>query len=546
MPVVELSYSRLQKLVGAKATMKKISESLPYLGLDIEGENGDTVRVEYSPNRPDYSTDIGISLGLQGLLGIKTGLVPLRIKKSKNFSLKVDSGVRKIRPFVTGIIARDGKIDDSLLKQLIVMQEDLHSGIGRGRTKSSIGIHDLDKVGFPLRYTTIDHRHKFIPLNSKEESTISEILQDTEIGQKYGFILRTSSSFPVILDKNNETVSFPPIINAAKTTVNKDTQNIFVEITGLNKTDVENVLSVIAVILQTAGFKLESLNISGSRNSTPRLAERKNLFEPALVNKTIGRSLSSSKIVSSLKRSRLGAKIKGKRIECTIPSYRFDIFGPMDLVEETVLGFGIENIKPRVSPSEVLGEKNEISSRLKILSQSMVGLGCAEALHSSLTGHNVLYEATKRDPKNEIAVMDSKSQEHTILRDMIIPQLLDSLSKNIHEPYPQRLFEIGTVFSRNNPIDETTSLACVIANKDANFSEAKAVAQSALRSSFGITVKTMTSNQPMFEKGKNATIEVDGKTFGVIGEISNEVLENFRIRVTVAAFEISLSGLIFD
>ncbi|NIP62148.1 MAG: phenylalanine--tRNA ligase subunit beta [Nitrosopumilaceae archaeon] len=546
MPVVELSYSRLQKLVGAKATKKKISESLPYLGLDIEGEDGDTVRVEYSPNRPDYSTDIGISLGLQGLLGIKTGLVPLRVKKSKNFSLKVDSSVRKIRPFVTGIIARDGKIDDSLLKQLIVMQEDLHSGIGRGRIKSSIGIHDLYKVDFPLRYTTIDHRHKFIPLNSKEESTISEILHDTDIGKKYGFILGTGSSFPVILDKNNETVSFPPIINAAKTTVNKDTQNIFVEITGLNKTDVENVLSIIAVIFQAAGFKLESLNISGSRNSTPRLTKRKNLFEPELVNKTIGTSLSPSKIVSSLKRSRLGAKIKGKRIECTIPSYRFDIFGPMDLVEEAVLGFGIENIKPRVSPSEVLGQKNEISSRLKTLSQSMVGLGCTEALHSSLTGHNVLYGATKRDPKNEIAVMDSKSQEHTILRDMIIPQLLDSLSKNIHEPYPQRLFEIGTVFSPNTPIDETTSLACVIANKDANFSEAKAVAQSALRSSFGITVKTMTSNQPMFEKGKNATIEVDGKTFGVIGEISNKVLENFRIRATVAAFEISLSGLIFD
>ena len=58
MPVVELSYSRLQKLIG-NVTKKQISDSLPFLGLDIESEDGDSVRIEYSPNRPDYSTDYG-------------------------------------------------------------------------------------------------------------------------------------------------------------------------------------------------------------------------------------------------------------------------------------------------------------------------------------------------------------------------------------------------------------------------------------------------------------------------------------------------------
>ena len=51
MPVVELSYTRLQKLVG-KVTKKQISDSLPFLGLDIESEDKDQVRIEYSPNRP--------------------------------------------------------------------------------------------------------------------------------------------------------------------------------------------------------------------------------------------------------------------------------------------------------------------------------------------------------------------------------------------------------------------------------------------------------------------------------------------------------------
>ena len=84
MPVVELNYNRLQKLVGGKSNKKKIINTLPYLGLDIEGETNNDVRIEYSPNRPDYSTDYGIAMGLQGLLGIKQGLVDLKIKKKED------------------------------------------------------------------------------------------------------------------------------------------------------------------------------------------------------------------------------------------------------------------------------------------------------------------------------------------------------------------------------------------------------------------------------------------------------------------------------
>ena len=125
MPVVELELPRLQKLVG-KTNRKKILEKLPFLGLDIESEENDIVRVEYSPNRPDYSTDFGIAMGLQGLLGAKQGIQKLKIKSVNNFPIKVDSSVSKIRPFVTGIVAKNGKIDDKVLRQIIVMQEDLH------------------------------------------------------------------------------------------------------------------------------------------------------------------------------------------------------------------------------------------------------------------------------------------------------------------------------------------------------------------------------------------------------------------------------------
>ncbi|MFQ5440695.1 MAG: phenylalanine--tRNA ligase subunit beta [Nitrosopumilaceae archaeon] len=545
MPVVTLSYSRLQKLVG-KVTKKQISDSLPFLGLDIESEDPKHVRVEYSPNRPDYSTDIGIALGLQGLLGIKTGALPLKIKKSNKFTVNVKSNVTKIRPYVTGIVAKNGQIYEYFLEQLIQMQEDLHMGIGRKRKKSSIGIHDLDKISFPLIYTTTHRNSKFIPLKSKTESTISEILENTDVGKDYGYILGNSSQVPIIVDSNGNTVSLPPIINAAITTITTRTKNLFVEVTGINKEDAEDMLSVVATILQSAGFTLEQVKILGAKNSSPKFNQRKISVSPNLINQILGLDLNTQKIISSLKKSRLDASTKGKNIICTIPAYRFDIFGPMDLVEETALGYGIQNLEPTLSPSQTVGQINPVSFQLKSLSQTMIGLGYLEALNSSLTSNRVLYEMTNREPTKIISVLDSKSQEHTILRDSILPGLLENLSRNIHESYPQKLFETGTIFSENNPIGEKLSFACVSAHQEANFSEMKSILQAVLKMGFNLEIETKTSSHETFQKGRTASVFVHGKKIGIIGEINSKTVENYKIRVPVVGFEITLSGLIFD
>ena len=255
MPVVTLYFNRLQKLLGKKTSQEKIISTLPFIGLDIEEQTKDHISVEYSPNRPDYSTDYGIVSSLQGLLGIKTGMPKLKIKKGK-YSIKVDPLVRKVRPFITSIVAKNGKLDNETIRQIIAMQEDLHNGIGRRRKKASIGIHDLDKIKFPLMYTTVNRGHKFIPLTSSSEMSISEILQKTDVGAKYGNILGTSQKIPIILDSIGNTISFPPIINSNLTTVSKTTQNLLVEITAVDKNAAEDALSVVANTLQDAGFSI--------------------------------------------------------------------------------------------------------------------------------------------------------------------------------------------------------------------------------------------------------------------------------------------------
>ena len=548
MPVVELNLNRIKKLVSGNVTKKKIIDVLPFLGLDIESQDGDEIRIEYSPNRPDYSTDFGIALGLQGLLAVKKGIQKVNIKKTGKYEINVDSSVNKIRPFVTGIVAKNGTIDDQTIKQLMNMQEDLHFGIGRKRKKSSIGLHDLDKILLPLTYTTTTRDKSFIPLNETKEKSISDILSETDVGQNYGWVLGDSKNVPIIIDSEGNTVSFPPIINAALTTVTTKTKNILVEVTSIEKDAAEDMLSVVSSILQMAGFQIFELKISGGKNSTPKLNERNIIYDPKLTSEILGIEMSPSNMVTCLKKCRLDAIIKGKKITCVIPRYRFDIFGPMDLVEEIALGYGIENLEPKLSPSTTIGQKDNVTIKTSVITKTAVGLGLLEVVNSSLTSKKNLYELTKRDSSQMISVLDSKSQEHTILRDSLLSGLLENLSKNIHETYPQKLFETGVIFTKGKPIGESINLAVVMAHKDTNFSEIKAILQSILRTQFKIECKTKSSSesQELFVKGKYADVYVNEKKIGKIGEISNEILDNFRIRTSVVGFEINLSGLIFD
>ena len=547
MPVVQLYLNRLQKLIGKKSNKNKILEKIPFLGLDIEEQTNEFIRVEYSPNRPDYATDFGIVLGLEGLFGIKKGMPKLSIKKG-NYSLKVDSSVKKVRPYVSSVVAKNGNLDDETIRQLITLQEDLHFGIGRKRKKASIGIHDLDKVEFPIKYTTVSKNFKFTPLDSSQERSISEILETTDIGKQYGKILKNSSKVPIILDAKENTLSFPPIINSALTTVSTKTSNLLIEVTATDKNAAEDCLAVVSTTLQAAGFSLYSVKISGANNSTPSFKPKKITLNSDLANGILGLNLSSPMIANCIKKSRIDATPNKNKISCVIPRYRFDIFGPMDLVEEVALGYGIQNLKPTLPPSVSVGQKNAITKALDSISLLMIGLGYTEVVNSSLISNKIQNELTNRSSYDLIQVVESKSQEHTILRDAILPGLLENLSKNVHEQYPQKLFETGIVFSKGNPIQEDVHIAGVSAHKDANFSEIKSIIQSSLKLGFNIDTETKTSSHPIFAQGKTANILVNNKIVGILGEFDSKVLTNFKIReeVKVVGFEIKLSGLIFN
>lgn len=534
MPVVELSYKRVQGLVGR--SKKEISAALPYLGLDIESEEGDAVRIEYSPNRPDYSTEYGISLGLQGLLGAKKGMIRLEPKKSR-YSISARPAVSKLRPYITAVAATGGKVTDHMIRQLMSLQEDLHAGLGRGRTKASIGIHDLSRIEFPLEYGAAPRTHRFVPLGGDSEMDVSEVLASTQQGRDYGGLL-AGKAVPVLSDAQNRTISLPPVINSEHTTLRPGAGGLLVEVTGTSKDVIEDVLAVVCVTLKGAGFCLESVSISGAGNHTPKLSSRTVSVPLSLINSTLGLSLSSKAAISALKKSRLDAA-GAKTIRCMVPAYRFDIFGPMDLVEEAALGYGIDKLGPELRPSAAIGSRDPGSEMLGTVSRVMTGLGYMEALNSSLAGGSVLHDMMGRDSSGSIPVLDSKSGS-SVLRDSLLPGLLECLSRNIHEPYPQKLFETGTVFAKGVSVSESMHLCGISSHDKASYTEAKSALQAALSAVLGAKCSTVPGDVPGLAGGRAAAVKVDGKEIGVVGEVSKDVLDSFKLRVPAAAFEIRL------
>lgn len=537
-----LSYDRLSRLAGAP--INTIQDRLPFLGLDIEHQEGDTVSVEYSPNRFDYSTEFGIALGLQGILGVRTGLVDMRVGASV-CDMVSDESVRDVRPAITGILAKDHDLDDHTIRQIISMQEDLHQGPGRRRKKLAIGIHDADKISFPLKYTTVDRDFEFAPLNCTDEIPIHRILKETEQGTQYGGLIQDCDAIPIILDKDGIVASMPPIINSNYTTVTESTKNLFVDVTGMMQHDVEGALGIIAVTLQTAGYTLQRVNISGGTNRTPPLQNRQVSFDYTVSNSILGLNMDIHDTVQCIRRARLGADTDendDKKIICVIPPYRTDIFGMMDIVEEVSLGYGIDRMTPTLPGVGTYGRTDDTD----VIHRVMIGLGYTQVMNSCLSSADILARGGSA-PK--ISVADSKSQSHTTLRGALLPGLMENLSHNIHEPYPHKLYECGVVFGadgNNGTVHESAHLACVVAYKNATYSEAKSVLHAALRHGMGMGITTPPYNVSPYEIGRSASVVYNGtRHIGHIGEISKECRQAFKIRddISVAGWEVEL---IFD
>ena len=121
MPTLELKLERLERLVGKNLDIKELEYDLQWIGLDLEDVNEveQKIKVEYNPNRPDFSSPEGIARALQGYYEIKLGIPSFEIISSE-IELNVDPTVEKVRPYIVCGVIRDvdldGLVTDILIK----------------------------------------------------------------------------------------------------------------------------------------------------------------------------------------------------------------------------------------------------------------------------------------------------------------------------------------------------------------------------------------------------------------------------------------------
>jgi len=540
MPVITLYWDELEKLVGVDK--KIILDRLPMLGCDIERIENDHIDVEFFPNRPDLYSIEGVARALRGFLGVEMGIKTYSVSKAE-WKIIVEEDVIPIRPRIRGCVVKGIEMTDEVIRSLMEVQEDLHWTIGRNRRKMAIGVHDLDKFTFPLKYTAVDGSFSFIPLDGDKVMSVSEILRLHPKGRMYSFILEGYDKFPMIIDANGDAISFPPIINAEKTRVTEDTKNLFIDVTGFDE-NVDRALNIIVCMLSDRGGKIEEVKIvyPTKLEVSPNLSPKRIEIKKDEIFSLLGMKMSDDEIVNSLLKMRFGCKLIDDRIEVYIPPYRADIMHPWDVIEDIAIGYGYDKIKPEYPKTSTMGSTHRWNDLRELAREIMVGLGFLEVITFSLTNERVMYHYMRRRAKpweDYVPLMHPLTSEHTIVRTHILPKLLELLSHNKHYEMPQRIFEVGdVVVSKKNRL----RLAACVTHAKANFSEIRSYIQAVMRE-FGLEWRVTESCDEAFIDGRRADVIVNGKRIGTFGEIHPEVLENFDLTMPVAGFEIDLTSI---
>jgi phenylalanyl-tRNA synthetase beta chain len=539
--VLKIYFERFAKMTGL--SQEKLLDRLPYLGLDIESVEADFVRIEYNPNRADFSSDYGIARALRGLVGVETG-VPNYTATSGKIHVNVDENLAKIRPYIACAAARGLKLDEETVRQLISMQEDLHNGIGRKRKKVSIGLHNLDVLKPPITYRALPSSFEFTPLGSDKKMSVESILRSTETGVLYGKILEGASGYPMLYDSKNTVLSFPPIINGIDTKVDTSTKNLFIDVTSTDERVGDEALAIVCAAVADAGATIESVSVDHKRNSkvTPDLTPTKMKFSGGLASAMTGLDLTLSQMRDCLRRSRLDLDDGGQAI---IPRYRVDILHPVDLAEEVAIGYGLDRIEPEYPPSKDAGRFDRRIVVSDGVSESMSRAGFIETMNYDLVDEQSLYNRFTRSSDGKVEVENPRTIEHSLLRDSILPSLMSVLSRNVKAAYPQKIFEVGRVYLREgSKIIEESHLAALVAHSSSSFSEAKTYLVPLIEEKLGRTLSTRARNHWAFAEGRCAEIVVDGRTLGFVGEVRPSAVASFGLETPVVGFEIDLAAFL--
>ena len=421
-------------------------------------------------------------------------------------------------------------------------------------------VFDLEKIQGNLKVRRAKSNEKFIGLDNKEYNL---------------------SEKDLVIADNNKILSLAGIMGSSNSSVDSDTKKVFLEVAyfdpiliaetgrrhnivtdaryrferGIDKKGLIEGLEIATdMIISFCGGSFSTDVISGSNledNETVRY------FTDNFINVS-GYSLSADMQIKYLQK--LGFAIKNEKSFITVspPSWRHDINNENDLIEEIVRLHGYDKIpnKHISNYNSFLKETIPSSFSLELdLRNKAANLGLNELKTFTFISPKKIIP--NNDLKKELTLVNPISNELSVMRNSLYPNMLDTVSKNFAKGIETfSLFEIGYIFKGIEYINQEKKLAIILSGYQTDktwhysrrlydFFDIKEKIYQILYSIVpNSSIKMERSNDQYYHPGKSADIIFKDKTLGSIGELHPRLEKVFKIKQQTVLGYISLDLLL--
>ena len=277
--------------------------------------------------------------------------------------------------------------------------------------------------------------------------------------------------------------------------------------------------------------------------------------------KVIGVALDTAQVSAIFTRLGLTHVEAGGVFTVTPPSFRFDLEIEEDLIEEVARVYGFENIpaRPPVAPNQMRIAPEENRS-LFAIRRLLASFDYQEVVNYSFVEQS--WETDLAANTLPIRVLNPISSQMSCMRSTLFGSLIANLRYNLNRKAARvRVFEVGTVFMRDDDVADgpltvagyaqpkrvgalayggATDEQWGVPARNADFFDLKAdlVALFAPR-----TLRFATAGHPALHPGRSATVLLDDREIGVIGELHPRWQQKYELPGAPVLFEIDASAL---
>jgi phenylalanyl-tRNA synthetase beta chain len=277
-------------------------------------------------------------------------------------------------------------------------------------------------------------------------------------------------------------------------------------------------------------------------NRTPRAIP----FDPDWINRFLGIQITGEEMKAMLKK----LDIPVENGAAVAPTYRPDLESKADIAEEVARMYGYDKIPTTALRGVAEGTVTPRQKFDRKLERTLIGLGLTEIATYTFISPK-LYDKIRMPAdsplRNSVTILNPLGEDTSIMRTTALPSMLQVLSTNYNNRNPEAaLYEMAVEFLPTAPDqlpEEKPSVILGMYGENWDFYALKGRVDVLLQEAgvSGCEYLPCRDN-PAYHPGRCATLVVDGRTVGVLGEIHPEVCANFDLgtRVYVAQLDADL------